>query len=77
MPIMSTKLRTLGGKGVWYHETGGSLVNPNRGIKSDFVESGGVYFIKLMVPKCLTKKGHPAPKGPPGCSGFAGQGAKP
>ena len=70
MPIRSTTIRTQGGKGVWYHETGGSIVNPMKGIKPDFVESGDVYFIKLLVPKCMTTKGHPPPKGPPNSQGF-------
>ena len=75
LPILSTKRRTQGGKGVWYHEHGGSVINPNRAIKSDFVESGGVYVIKLLVPKCLTQKGHPPPKAPPAAQGFTGPGA--
>ena len=70
MPILSTKKRTHGGKGLWYHEQGGSIINPNRGIKSDFVETNGVYFIQLLVPTCLTQTGHPPPKAPPEIQGF-------
>ena len=76
MPIMSTKKRTQGGKGGWYHETGGSIINPRAAIKSDFVESDGVYLMKILVPKSLTQKGHPPPKSkPPAQPGFAWQGA--
>ena len=76
MPILSTKLLTHGGKGLWYHEHGGSIVNPERCTKSDFIEAGGVYFIKLLVPKSMTKAGHPPPSGPPKCSGFVWPGAQ-
>ena len=75
MPILSTKKRAIGGKGIWYHEHGGSLVNPKKGINSEFVESGGVYFIKILVPKTLTQKGHPPPKAPPKAQGFVWPGA--
>ena len=72
MPILSTKKLTAGGKGLWYHETGGSIVNPARAIKSDFIESGDVYFIKLLVPRAL-RRGNTKPDGNAG--GFARQGA--
>ena len=75
MPILSTKRRAQGGKGLWYHEEGGSLINPQRCIKSEFVESEGVCFIKILVPKSMTQRGHPPPRGPPKLQGFAGQGA--
>ena len=72
MPIISTNKRTQGGKAVLYHETGGSLINPHNSIQSGFVESGGVYFIKLLVPKALVK--HKPDQGE-AAQGFAGQGA--
>ena len=76
MPILSTKLLSTGGKGLWYHEHGGSIVDPQACTKSDFVESGGVYFIKLMVKRSLTNQPEDARgdnnKKP---QGFAGQGA--
>ena len=75
MPILSTKLLTHGGKALWYHETGGSIVDPNACSKSDFIEAGGVYLLKLLVPKSLTQKGHPPPSGPPPQSGFVWPGA--
>ena len=71
MPILSTKRWTHGGKSVLYHESGGSIINPSRGIRSDFIESSDVYFIKLMVPKTMTQRGHPPPKGPHTQEGLA------
>ena len=59
MPILSTNLLSKGGKAVWYHENGGSIVNPQASTKSDFVESGGVYFINILVPGSLTQKPQP------------------
>ena len=56
-----------------YHETGGSLINPNNAIQSGFVQSGGVYFIKLLVPKSLVKPPNEPDQGQL-AQGFAGQG---
>ena len=43
--------------------------------KSDFVEAGGVYFIKLLVPRNVTAKGRPPHEANPAQPGFARQGA--
>ena len=75
MPILSTNRLSQGGKGLWYHEKGGSIVNPHQCTKSDIIEANGVNFIKLLVPKSMTQKGHPPPTCPPKCSGFVWPGA--
>ena len=40
MPILSTNKLYHGGKAVLYHESGGSIINPELASKSDFIESG-------------------------------------
>ena len=70
MQTLSTKRLANGGKHLWYHEHGGSIIDPEHCSKFDFIESNGVYVIKLFVPKSLTTKGHPPPTGPPPKSGF-------
>ena len=75
MPILSTKKLAKGNKGVWYHEKGGSIVDLDNAAKSDFVEAGGVHFIKLLVPRGVTAKRRPPHEANPAQPGFARQGA--
>ena len=75
MPILSTNKLSHGGNAVLYHEEGGSVINPKCCKKSDFIESGGVYFIKLFVPKRLRPDANADANG--GQQGFARPGVAP
>ena len=76
MPILSTSKLSKGGKALLYHESGGSIINPKIATRSDFIESGGVYFIKMFVPKKLRQRtGGQPDSGPPSEEGFARPGA--
>ena len=73
-PMLSTKLRANGCEAILYHEAG-DLINPHKGISSKIDESGGVYLMKMLVPKSMTHPGHPAPKTAPPAAGFVRQDA--
>ena len=75
MPILSTHEIAKNQRSLEYVEHDGKIHHHKAGDATNCVEAGGVYFVKLFVPRRLTKPGGKHLCVPDGTSGFARPGA--
>ena len=75
MPILSTHEIAKGNRSLEYFERDGKIHHLDSGEITKFVEGGGVYFMRIWVPKRLTKPQSKSLCVPDGSVGFARPGA--